>query len=60
MAEQSNSASKLSKIVPSEQKDEFIIIERVFSDDDSNLSIGLANIHAIVPNRSRGRAKLNG
>jgi predicted amidohydrolase len=58
MAEQSNSASKLSKIVPSESKDEFIIIERVFSDDDSNLSIGLANIHAIVPNIEANKDKM--
>ena len=58
MTKQSNSVSKLSKIVPSESKDEFIIIERVFSDDDSNLSIGLANIHAIVPNIEANKDKM--
>jgi predicted amidohydrolase len=58
VAEQRNSASKLSNIVPSESKDEFIIIERVFSEDDSNLSIGLANIHAVVPGIEANKDKM--
>ena len=29
--------------------DEFHIVERTYCDDDSKLSVGLANIHAEVP-----------
>ena len=58
MAEQRNYTSTLSRIMPAESKDEFIIIERVFSEDDSNLSIGLANIHAIVPNIEANKDKM--
>ena len=58
MVELRNYASTLSKIVPSESKDEFIIIERVFSDDDSHLSIGLANIRAIVPDIEANKDKM--
>jgi hypothetical protein len=32
-----------------ESIDEFLIVERSYSDDESKLSVGLANIHAEVP-----------
>ena len=32
-----------------ETVDEFLIAERSYSDDESKLSVGLANIHAKVP-----------
>ena len=41
-----------------EMKDEFIIIERAFSYDESNLSIGLANIRAIVPDIEANKDKM--
>jgi predicted amidohydrolase len=41
-----------------EKKDEFIIIERVFSHDDKNLTIGLANIRAMVPNIEANKDKM--
>lgn len=39
-------------------KDEFVIIERAFSYDESNLSIGLANIRAIVPDIEANKDKM--
>jgi predicted amidohydrolase len=38
--------------------DEFIIIERVFSDDEDNMSIGLANTRAIVPDIEANKDKM--
>jgi predicted amidohydrolase len=39
-------------------KDEFIIIERAFSDEESHVSIGLANIRAIVPDIEANKDKM--
>jgi predicted amidohydrolase len=41
-----------------ERKDEFIILERAYSNDESNLSIGLANIRAIVPDIEANKDKI--
>jgi hypothetical protein len=46
------------KIPSSEKKDEFIIVERVFSYDPNNLTIGLANIRAIVPDIEANKDKM--
>ena len=39
----------LNQIHPIEQIDEFLVVERVFSEDAELPSAGLANIHAEVP-----------
>ena len=49
---------KFSEFVNEEKIDEFNIIERQFSDDDNGLSIGLANIHAIVPAIELNKSKI--
>ena len=41
-----------------EEIGEFRIIERNFSKDEGNLSVGLANIHAIVPGIEKNKAKI--
>ncbi len=41
-----------------ESVDEFLIAEREFSDDESKLSIGLANIHAEVPGIEANKDKI--
>jgi predicted amidohydrolase len=52
-------ASKTStKSLALQEKDEFILIERAFSDDENHLSIGLANIHAVVPDIEANKAKI--
>ncbi len=44
--------------MPVETVDEFLIAEREFSDDESRLSIGLANIHAEVPGIEANKDKI--
>ena len=58
MATERTSAERLVKTSSSEIKDEFIIIERVFSHDNSNMSIGIANIKAIVPDIEANKNKM--
>ena len=48
----------LNQIRPSEQVDEFIVVERIFSEDAGLPSIGLANIHAEVPNIEANKEKI--
>ncbi|MDQ3723722.1 MAG: carbon-nitrogen hydrolase family protein [Actinomycetota bacterium] len=38
--------------------DEFLIVERSYSDDESKLSVGLANIHAEVPDVEANKDKI--
>ncbi len=45
-------------IRPSEFIDEFLVIERLYSDIEDRLSIGLANIHAIVPGIEQNKDKV--
>jgi predicted amidohydrolase len=48
----------LNQIHPIEQVDEFLVVERVFSEDAGLLSVGLANIHAEVPNIEANKEKI--
>ena len=48
----------MSDILPSETGDEFNIVERVFSEDEDNLSIGVANIQAVVPDIRANKDKM--
>jgi len=48
----------LNQIRPIEQVDEFLVVERVFSEDAGLPSVGLANIHAEVPNIEANKAKI--
>jgi len=41
-----------------ESGDEFLIVERSYCDDDSKLSVGLANIHAEVPDVEANKDKI--
>ena len=41
-----------------ETVDEFLIAERSYCDDESKLSVGLANIHAEVPNIEANKSKI--
>lgn len=43
---------------PEEQINGFTVIERTYSDDPNNLSIGLANLHAIVPGIEANKEKI--
>jgi len=38
----------------------FIIIERAFSSDDRHLSLGIANLHAVVPDIEANKDKMLG
>ena len=38
--------------------DGFQVVERTYCDDDSQLSVGLANIHAVVPGIEENKAKI--
>ena len=48
MAKPRKSVENSVKIPSSEMKDEFIIVERIFSYNENNMTIGLANIRAMV------------
>ncbi|NOK58783.1 MAG: hypothetical protein GFH27_549301n189 [Chloroflexi bacterium AL-W] len=48
----------LHHIHPIEQIDEFLVVERLFSEDTKLLSVGLANIHAEVPNIAANKEKI--
>jgi predicted amidohydrolase len=48
----------LNQIHPIEQVDEFLVVERVFSEDAGLPSVGLANIHAEVPNIEANKEKI--
>ena len=48
----------LNQIHPIEQVDEFLVVERVFSEDAGLPSVGLANIHAQVPNIEANKEKI--
>ena len=47
-----------SDLVPSGFQSGFTIKERAFSKDDSNLSIGIANLHAVVPDIEANKDKM--
>ena len=49
---------KLNQIRPIEQVDEFLVVERIFSEDVRLPSVGLANIHAEVPNIEANKEKI--
>ena len=51
-------AETLDSIQPREQIDEFLVVERVFSTKEEQPSIGLANIHAIVPDIEANKDKI--
>ncbi len=40
------------------ENDEFLVVERSYCDDDSKLSVGLANIHADVPDIEANKDKI--
>jgi predicted amidohydrolase len=44
--------------IPSETKDEFLIVERFFSEDEDRLSLGIANIQAVVPDIQANKDKM--
>lgn len=44
--------------LPGETFDEFLLVERRYSDDDSKLSVGLANISAHVPGIEQNKDKI--
>ncbi len=48
----------LSEIPPSETREGFSIVERVFSEDEDSLSIGVANIQAVVPDIEANKEKM--
>lgn len=48
----------LEPIHPMEQVDEFLVVERVFSADEALPSIGIANIHAEVPDIQANKQKI--
>ena len=48
----------LAAIRPSEQIDEFLVVERAFSSKAELPSIGLANIHAVVPDIEANKDKI--
>lgn len=50
---------RLQQYINEEKIEEFNIIERNFSTDDSNITIGLANIHAEVPNIEYNKNKIS-
>ena len=41
-----------------ETSEEFVIVERSYCDDESKLSVGLANIHAEVPDIEANKDKI--
>ena len=49
---------KLDQIRPIQQVDEFLVVERVFSEDAGLPSVGLANIHAQVPDIEANKEKI--
>ena len=53
-----NTQKTLNQIHPIEQVDEFLVVERVFSEDAGLLSVGIANIHAEVPNIEANKEKI--
>src|SRR5690606_10555271 len=46
------------EIQPIEEIDEFIVVERIFSSDPELLSVGLANIHSVVPDIEGNKARM--
>jgi len=48
----------LNQIHPIGQVDEFFVVERIFSEDAGLPSVGLANIHAEVPNIEANKEKI--
>lgn len=48
----------LKQIRPIERVDEFLVVERIFSENAEMPSIGLANIHAEVPNIEANKEKI--
>jgi len=58
VAKERNSKKYVARTASSEMKDEFIIIERVFSQDEKNMTIGLANMKAIVPDIEANKDKM--
>jgi len=58
MNEPQETASTPRPISPSEQIQEFLVIERSFSPFEDQLTVGLANIHAIVPGIEANKEKI--
>ena len=59
MAEQDDSTKNMSEIIRSESKGaEFRITERYFSNDEDLPSMGIANIHSIVPDIEANKTKM--
>ena len=59
MAEQNDLTKNMSEVIRSESKGgEFRITERYFSNDENFPSIGIANIHSIVPDIEANKAKM--
>lgn len=58
MAPAEDSSGSSTIIRPSELVEEFLVIERKFSDEDDFLSIGLANIAAVVPGIEANKDKI--
>ncbi len=56
MIEQGTSGRKSAG--PMTKIDEFLVVERAFSEIDEHLSIGLANIHALVPDIAANKDKI--
>ena len=50
---------KIKQYLNESKIDNFNITERTYGDDTSNLSIGLANIHAIVPDIDANKDKIS-
>jgi hypothetical protein len=48
----------LNEVRPIEKVDEFLVVERLFSEDTGLPSVGLANIHAEVPNIEANKEKI--
>lgn len=49
---------KLNEVKPIEKVDEFLVVERIFSEDAKLLTVGLANIHAEVPDIEANKRKI--
>ena len=59
MAEQNDLTKNTSEIIRLESRgSEFRITERYFSNDENLPSIGIANIHSIVPDIEANKAKM--
>ncbi|MGV2832051.1 carbon-nitrogen hydrolase family protein [Myxosarcina sp. GI1(2024)] len=58
MAREREFAKNIVRTSSSEMKDKFFIVERVYSHDESQMTIGLANLRAIVPDIEANKDKM--